>query len=52
VSRTESKKRRIIRDQKDPSIFRTGWYQTSRACIKKSSINKGDKEFLLEGIER
>lgn len=49
---TEAKKRRIIRDQKDPSIFRTGWYQTSRACIKKSLINKGDKEFLIDGIER
>lgn len=49
---TEAKKRRIIRDQKEPSIFRTGWYQTSRACIKKSLINKGDKDFLLEGIER
>tara|TARA_R110002051_G_scaffold305059_1_gene374772 strand:- start:561 stop:1067 length:507 start_codon:yes stop_codon:yes gene_type:complete len=49
---TESKKRRIIRDQKDPSIFRTGWYQTSRACIKKSLINNGDRDFLVEGIER
>lgn len=49
---TESKKRRIIRDQKNPSIFRTGWYQTSRACIKKTLTNKGEKEFLLEGIER
>lgn len=49
---TESKKLRIIRDQKNPSIFRTGWYQTSRACIKKSLINKGDKEFLIKGIER
>lgn len=49
---SESKKRRIIRDQKDPSIFRIGWYQTSRACIKKSLVNKGEKEFLIEGINR
>jgi hypothetical protein len=49
---TESKKRRIIRDQKDPSIFRVGWYQTSRACIRKSLINRGERDFLIEGIER
>lgn len=49
---TEAKKKRIIRDQKSPSIFRVGWYQTPRACIKKSLINKGDKDFIIEGIER
>lgn len=49
---TESKKRRIIRDQKNPSIFRTGWYQTPRACIKKSLSLNGDNEPIILGLER
>lgn len=49
---SNAKKLRIIKDQKNPNPLRVGWYQTSRASIKKSLRQNGDKEPLLEGIER
>ena len=49
---TESKKRRIIRDQKEPSVIKVGWYQTPRACIKKSISQNGDNDAIIEGLER
>lgn len=49
---TDAKKRRIIRDQKNPSPFRVGWYQTPRACIKKSIISRGEFDPILKGMKR
>jgi hypothetical protein len=49
---TDSKKKRIIRDQKSPDTFKIGWYQTPRACIKKALVNNGDIQPITEGIER
>lgn len=49
---TESKRRRIIRDQKKPSVIKVGWYQTSRACIKKSLSQNGNNSPIIEGLER
>lgn len=49
---TDSKKRRIIKDQKNPNAFRIGWYQTPRACIKKSIAHGGDYESIIDGVER
>lgn len=49
---SEAKKLRIIKDQKNPSPLRVGWYQTPRASIKKSLSQNGDQQPLLEGIER
>ena len=49
---TELKKRRIIRDQKNPSVFKVGWYQTPRACIKKSISQNGNNDEIIKGLER
>ncbi len=49
---TDSKKRRIIRDQKNPSVIRVGWYQTTRACIKKSISQNGNNNEIIKGLER
>lgn len=49
---TDSKKRRIIRDQKNPSVIRVGWYQTPRACIKKSISQNGNNNEIIKGLER
>ena len=49
---TDSKKRRIIRDQKSPDTFKVAWYQTPRACIKKAIVNNGGSDPIFEGIER
>ncbi|WP_010231467.1 hypothetical protein [Gillisia marina] len=49
---SEAKKLRIIKDQKNPSPLRVGWYQTPRASIKKSLKQNGDSQPLLDGIDR
>lgn len=49
---SNAKKLRIIKDQKNPSPLRVGWYQTPRASIKKSLSQNGDQKPLLDGIER
>jgi len=48
---TESKKRRIIKQQKDPNKFRMAWYQLSKARIRKSIVNHCDLKPILDGIE-
>ncbi|MCO7184148.1 hypothetical protein NH341_01815 [Tenacibaculum sp. XPcli2-G] len=49
---TEAKKRRVIRDQKNPSVIKVGWYQTPRACIKKSISQNGNNEEIIKGLAR
>ena len=49
---TEAKKRRVIKNQKEPSVIIVGWHQTSRACIKKSLSQNGDKSPIIEGSNR
>jgi hypothetical protein len=49
---SEAKKKRIIRDQKNPNKFRIAWYQTPRASIRKCLSNNGDKVFIIDGLER
>lgn len=49
---TESKKKRVIRSQKEPSIIMVGWHQTSRASIKKSLSLNGDRAPIIEGSNR
>ncbi len=47
---TESKKRRIINESKKPPILKVAWYQTSRACIKKSLSDNGNYEPIIQGL--
>lgn len=49
---SESKKKRIIRDQKKPDKFKISWYQTPRASIKKCLSNNGDRNYIIDGLER
>lgn len=49
---TEAKKKRVIRNQKEPSVIMVGWHQTSRASIKKSLSLNGDKSPIIEGSNR
>ena len=49
---TESKKKRIIRDQKSPDKFKISLYQTPRASIKKCLSNNGDRTYIIDGLER
>lgn len=49
---TDSKKKRIIRQQKEPNKFMVSLYQTSRASIKKSISNNGDIKPIIDGLER
>ena len=49
---TEAKKKRVIKNQKEPSVIMVGWHQTSRACIKKSLSLNGDKSPIIEGSNR
>ena len=49
---TDAKKKRIIRQQKDPNKFMISLYQTPRASIKKSLAKNGDIEPIVEGLER
>ncbi|CAM4165823.1 Restriction endonuclease [Zobellia roscoffensis] len=46
-----AKKKRIIRQQKEPSPFRIAYYQLPKARIKKSLERCGDLEPVLLGIE-
>jgi hypothetical protein len=48
---TESKKRRIIKQQKEPNKFMVSWYQLPKARIKKSIENNCDLMPILNGIE-
>ncbi len=52
IKGTEAKKKRVIKNQKKPSIIMVGWHQTSRACIKKSLSLNGDKTPIIEGSIR
>ncbi|WP_405565219.1 hypothetical protein [Polaribacter sp. Asnod6-C07] len=49
---TDSKKKRIIRQQKEPNKFMISLYQTPRASIKKSLSNNGDNKPIIEGLKR
>ena len=49
---SESKKKKVIRSQKEHSVIMVGWHQTSRACIKKSLSLNGDKTPIIEGSNR
>ncbi|WP_055436035.1 hypothetical protein [Lacinutrix algicola] len=48
---TESGKKRIIKQQKQPNKFLVSWYQLSKARIKKSIANNCDLEPVFKGIE-
>ncbi|AJR04774.1 hypothetical protein [Siansivirga zeaxanthinifaciens] len=48
---TESKKRTIIRQQKQPNKFRISWYQLPKSRIRKSIENNCDLEPVFKGIE-
>ena len=39
---TDSKKRRIIDQQKNPNQFKMAWYQLAKSSMKRVFINKGD----------
>lgn len=52
IKGTEAKKKRVIKNQKEPSVIMIGWHQTSRACIKKSLSLNGDKTPIIEGSIR
>lgn len=49
---TDSKKKRIIKQQKEPNKFMISLYQTPRASIKKSLSNNGDRKPIIEGLQR
>ncbi|KOY52048.1 hypothetical protein [Polaribacter dokdonensis] len=49
---TDARKKRIIRDSKKPPILKVGWYQTPRACIKKSLSENGNEEPIIKGLEK
>ncbi|MCI2229332.1 hypothetical protein MC378_09160 [Polaribacter sp. MSW13] len=49
---TDAKKRRIIKDSKEPPILKVGWYQTPRACIKRSLSENGNEEPIIKGLEK
>jgi len=48
---TDKGRRRIIRQQLSPDIFRIPWYQKTKACIKKSIKLKGDLTPVYKGIQ-
>lgn len=48
---TESGKRRIIRQQKNPNKFLVAWYQLPKARIRKSIKTSCDLSPILEGIK-
>ncbi|UAM96935.1 hypothetical protein K8354_11440 [Polaribacter litorisediminis] len=49
---TDAKKRRIVKDSKNPPVLRVGWYQTPRACIKKSLSENGNNQPIIQGLEK
>lgn len=49
---SEAKKNRIIKESKEPPILKVGWYQTPRACIKKSISQNGSDEPIIVGLEK
>ncbi|WP_248724400.1 hypothetical protein [Seonamhaeicola sp. ML3] len=48
---SDSKKRTIIKQQKNPNKFLVSWYQLSKSRIKKSIENNGDLDPIIKGIE-
>ena len=48
---TESTKKRIVKQQKEPNSFRIAYYQLAKARIKKSIQLQGEIEPVLKGIE-
>lgn len=48
---SDSKKRRIIRQQKNPDKFRIAWYQLVKARLRKALGNQCDLQFVEEGLE-
>lgn len=48
---TEAKKKRIIKQQKEPNKFMVSWYQLAKSRIKKTIEKNGDLEPVLLGIE-
>jgi len=47
---TDAKKRRIIRQQKEPNKFMVAYYQLAKARMKKTIENHGDLEPILNGM--
>lgn len=48
---TDAKKRRIIRQQKEPNKFMVAYYQLAKARMKKTIERHGDLEPILNGID-
>lgn len=48
---TDAKKRRIIRQQKEPNKFMVAYYQLAKARMKKTIEKNGDLEPILKGID-
>ncbi|WP_276168476.1 hypothetical protein [Zobellia alginiliquefaciens] len=51
INSSFAKKKRIIRQQKEPNPFRIAYYQLPKARIRKSVERSGDLEPILLGIE-
>tara|TARA_R100000935_G_scaffold39159_1_gene60599 strand:+ start:1386 stop:2048 length:663 start_codon:yes stop_codon:yes gene_type:complete len=47
-----NKRLQIIKVLKEDKPIQGGYYQTSRACIRKSLLSKGDTSHIFEGLER
>tara|TARA_R100000935_G_scaffold20412_1_gene38588 strand:+ start:423 stop:1085 length:663 start_codon:yes stop_codon:yes gene_type:complete len=47
-----NKRLQIIKELKKDKPMQGGYYQTSRACIRKSLLSKGDTSYIFEGLER
>lgn len=48
---TDAKKRRIIKQQKEPNKFMVAYYQLAKARMRKVIEKNGDLEPILEGIQ-
>lgn len=48
---TESKKKRIIKQQKNPNPFRIAYYQLAKARMKKTLQTNGELSHITKGIE-
>lgn len=48
---SEAKRKTIIRNQKEPSIFKIPWYQLAKARMRLAIAKKGDLQPILDGID-
>ena len=51
VYATESKKMRIVRQQKEPNQLKIAWYQLAKARMKKAIQKNGDLSPILDGLK-